>query len=280
MLIDTHCHLNFKAFEGKVGQIIENAKKAGVEKIIVPGARLDSSEKAIELSQKYKKVYAAVGIHPVHVGKVKSQKSKVKTELKKLAGNKKVVAIGECGLDYFRIENPLQRAGRQKSEIKEKQKQLFKIQIELAQELDLPLIIHNRNASKDILEIIDYVAIRSSNHLKGVFHCFLGNFTLLKWALEHGFYIGVDGNITYSKHVKKVVKRTPLRNLLIETDSPYLMPEPIRRTEKFPNEPKNVKIVAEKIAEIKGDYFLNIAKKTTDNAERLFWKNEITTLRS
>jgi len=265
MLIDTHCHLNFKAFKGKADPVIERARKAGVKKVIVPGARLDTSKKAVELARKYKEIYAAVGIHPIHARRVKNQMPNLKNKLKKLAENKKVVAIGECGLDYFRIENS-------KLKIKKKQKLLFKMQIELAQELDLPLIIHNRNAGDDLISILKPYAICHKPRLRAVFHCFSGNFTLLAWALEHNFYIGIDGNITYSKHVKKVVKRTPLERLLIETDSPYLMPEPLRSTKKFPNEPKNVKIVAEKIAEIKGDSFLRIAKQTTENAEELFWK--------
>jgi len=263
MLIDTHCHLNFKTFEGKVGLAIKRARRAGVEKTIVPGARLDTSKKAVELAQKYKEIYAAVGIHPIHAGKLKFKTSKAKNELKKLAENKKVVSIGECGLDYFRIKNNELRT-------KVKQRLLFEIQIELAKELGLPLIIHNRNASDDLISVLKPYATR--HKLQAVFHCFSGSFTLLAWALEHNFYVGIDGNVTYSKHVKKIVKQTPLKNLLVETDSPYLTPEPIRSTKKFPNEPKNVKIVAEKIAEIKGDSFLKVAKQTTKNAEELFWK--------
>lgn len=256
MLIDTHCHLNFKAYKKNVREVIESAKKIGVEKIVVPGAKLNSSRKAVELAQQYEGIYAAIGIHPHHAGE-----EIIKHELMKLAKNKKVVAIGECGLDYF-------PPGNEKID-KKAQKNLFLMQLEIAHELHLPVIIHNRDADEDILKILTTHNSQLATN-PSVFHCFMGNFNLLKWALDNGFYIGITGLVTYNKHVQEVVKLTPLNRLLIETDSPFLTPEPLRSQKNFPNKPENVKIVAEWIAKIKSDSFLNVAKQTTANALRLF----------
>lgn len=278
MLIDTHCHLYFDVFAGQVDQIIRNAESVGVTKIIVPGVNLTTSQKAVDMAKKYDQVYAVVGIHPSEAQNVNN---KSLGRLKNLAENDKVVGIGECGLDYKNIK--YQKAKSKDTEqglkIKERQKEVFRLQIGLAQELDLPLVIHGRNASEDILKMFDsrwdFISpqngrLQNNKRAKGVFHCFSGNFTLLNSVLEHDFYIGIDGNVTYSKHAKKIVKRTPLEKLLVETDSPLLMPEPIRSRKEFPNEPKNVKIVAEKIAKICGDSFLKVAKQTSKNARELF----------
>jgi len=280
MLIDTHCHLNFKAFEGKVEKVIQRAKKSGVKKIIVPGTNLETSKKAVELAEKYDGVYATVGIHPHHASQVQSSKFKVQNELKKLARSKKVVAIGECGLDYYQykktpasaLESPhrLIQPRSDRDALAGKQKQLFIIQIQLAKKLNLPLIIHNRQADQNLFEMINGQWSMVNGCLKGVLHCFQGNNQLLNWAIKRHFYIGITGIVTYDKKMQEVVRKTPLKNILIETDAPYLMPEPMRRTKKWPNEPKNVKIVVERIAKIKGDSFLNVTKKTSDNAIKLF----------
>ena len=280
-MIDTHCHLNFKAFKGKVEKVIQRAKKAGVEKIIVPGTNLETSKKAVELAEKYYGVYAAIGIHPHHVLEmVNGQWLMVKSEFEKLAKNKKVIAIGECGLDYYQYKktptSALEIPHRliQPRSIQDatagRQKELFIMQIKLAEKLNLPLIIHNRQASDDIFEMVNGQWSMVNGFPKGVLHCFQGNNQLLNWALENNFYIGITGIVTYNKKMQEVVRKTPLKNILIETDAPFLTPEPIRRTKKWPNEPKNVKIVAERIAKIKGDSFLNVTKKTSDNAIKLF----------
>ena len=255
MLVDTHCHLNFKAFKGKVDEVINEAKKAGIGKIIIPGAKLDSSQKAVVLAEKYDGVYAAVGIHPYHAVEIsKLSDCELRIELEKLVKNKKVVAIGECGLDYHQVKSHKLR--------KKVQKKIFGMQIELAKKLKLPLIIHNRQTSEDILETI--------NHFEAVFHCFQGNFNLLNWAIKNNFYVGITGIVTYDKKMQEVVKKTPLKNLLIETDSPFLVPEPLRSQKVFPNTPKNVKIVAQWTAKLKNKSFAEVAKITTQNAARLF----------
>jgi len=268
MLIDTHCHLNFKAFEGRVKQIIQRAKKAGVEKIIIPGTNLETSRKTVELAQKYDQVYAAIGIHPHHAKEITNYKLQITNELKKLAKSKKVVAIGECGLDYHQYQKTKYDDYKIDEDFKNQQKEVFEMQIDLAKKANLPLIIHNREASKDILSLLtDHHSLLTNSC---VLHCFQGEDNLLDWILENNFYIGITGIVTYNKKMQAVVRKTPLKNILIETDSPYLMPEPIKKTKKWPNEPKNVKIVAKRIAKIKGDSFLEITNQTTNNAVKLF----------
>jgi len=267
-MIDTHCHLNFKAFEGKVEEVIQQAKKAGVEKIIVPGTNLKTSQKAVNLAQKYDGVYAAVGIHPHH-SNIKYKKLNIKNKLRKLVKNNKVVAIGECGLDYYQYKKTKYEDYKINKGFKKTQKEVFEMQIQLAKELNLPLIIHNRLASTNILKIIENFKLKIEN-LMGVLHCFQGDNQLLNWALKNDFFIGITGIITYDKKMQQVAKKVPLKNLLIETDAPFLTPEPLKSQKVFPNRPGNVKMVCKRIAKIKGDSFLKVAGITSNNAVRLF----------
>lgn len=272
MFIDTHCHLNFKTFAKNIDKVINTAKKAGVKKFVVPGTNLDSSQKAVELAQKHNNVYASVGIHPHHANeslKVAEFKS-LKKNLEKLAQNKKVVGIGECGLDYYQYQKTKYKDYKIDKNFKRVQKKIFELQIKLAYDLNLPLIIHNREASDDVLEIINQQSAISNQQLKGIFHCFMGNNKLLTWALEHNFYIGINGLVTYNQTVQTIAKQVPLEKILIETDAPLLTPEPLRSQKSFPNKPENVKIVAKWIAKIKSDSFLRIAEQTTKNALQLF----------
>lgn len=275
MLIDTHCHLNFHAFDNDLDVVLNRAKSEGVEKIIIPGAKIDSSEKAIEIASKYDGCYAAIGIHPHHVtgyydtSSYHSKNKEIKNTLLKLTKNDKVVAVGECGLDYFEYqksvhpENEQVRSLRNKitPEIKEQQKELLKIHLEVAEELNLPIILHCRKAYDDMLPIIA--------RCTGVFHCFSGTESDLEKVLGMGFYVGFDGNITFknTQNLKNLVKITPLDKILIETDSPYLTPEPFRGER---NQPKNVKIVGEEIAVIKGISLKEVGLVTTNNAITLF----------
>lgn len=270
MLIDTHCHLNFKVFKKNVSNIINQAKSKGVEKIIVPGANWDSSKKAVKLAQEYDEIYAAVGIHPHHAKEVtKLTNQQLKIQLEKLAKNKKVVAIGECGLDYYQYQRTKYQDYKIDEKFKKVQEETFIIQISLAKKLNLPLIIHNRNASNNLLKIINNKKLTVTK-LKGVFHCFQGNFKLLNWILKNNFFIGITGIITYDKQMQELAKNTPLEKILIETDSPFLTPQPLKSQKPFPNTPENVKIITEWIAKIKGDSFFKIAKQTTKNALQLF----------
>lgn len=281
MLIDTHCHLNFKAFKKDLNEVIKRAKDAGVEKIIVVGSDLKSSRKAVKLAQKYDSLYASVGIHPHHVTSlnkdINHSQKKLTEILTILAKNKKVVAIGETGLDYHTYQKskygPIDNN-------KSLQKTFFDLHLNLAKKIDLPLIIHCRKAHDDLLEILGLGARVLKQ--KGVLHCFEGDKNHLKKALNLGFYIGFNGMVTYPerKKLKNLVKITPIERILLETDSPFLTPEPLRGTRKklaplvflagARNEPKNLKIVAEKISEIKNISFREISKKTTDNSYSLF----------
>lgn len=274
-MVDVHCHLNFHSFEKDYDEVIKKAFKAGVTKIINVGTKLDSSEKAVELAQKYENLYAIVGVHPHHADKplfgchpelVSGPPNGWLEELEKIARKPKVVGIGEIGMDYFSyksnaiVDPKLQR-------------EVFIQQIELAHKLKLPLQIHNRQAGKDIIDIL----LNHKSYLPnppGMFHCFAGSIEILKQALNLGFYIGFDGNITYSglapgedTDLKDLVKYTPLDRIAVETDSPFLTPEPKRGSR---NMPEYVIITAKFIASTKGLSFEEIEAKTTANAIKVF----------
>jgi TatD DNase family protein len=264
MLIDTHCHLNFKAFKKNFDNVLWQAQVAGIKKIIVPGADITSSRKAVELARSYHHLYAAVGIHPHHVIGVKDSAIQ---ELKELAQRNKVVAIGECGLDYHPYKKTKYEDYKIDKNFKKKQKEIFINQLKIAKEVKLPIIIHCREAHLDIKKTINLKKIKG---LKGVFHCFSGDKRFLKWVLAKGFYVGFDGNITYDKNLQVIVKIVPLGKILLETDAPFLTPEPLRTKKIFPNKPENVRIVADAVARLKGKSFLEVCKKTTHNAQQLF----------
>ena len=264
-MIDVHCHLNFKSFDKDCDEVIKRAFEAGVTTIINVGTKIDSSQKAIELAQKYENLYAIIGVHPHHADK-HDLASNWLEELEILAKKPKVVAIGEIGLDYYRYQSngivdiPLQ-------------KEVFISQIKLAHKLKLPLQIHNRHAGEDILKILK----THKNKLlpiPGMFHCMSGDPKLLKSALEMGFSIGFDGNSTYKglapgekTELKELIKLTPLDRIVTETDSPYLTPQPHRGSR---NEPFYGILVGRFIAEIKGISFEEVDKQTTQNAKKIF----------
>lgn len=262
-MIDNHCHLNFKAFEEDLDEVVRSAFEKSVEKIISVGSQISSSKKAVEIAEKFDNIYAAVGIHPHHADKLESNWEK---ELTELAQNPKVVAIGECGMDYFNYQSN----GITDPKL---QKELFVKQIEIAYNLKLPLQIHNRHAGKDVIEILES---NKSNlwDKPGVFHCFAGEMDILKKALNLGFYIGFDGNITYkgippgeTTDLKDLAKYTPIDRILTETDSPYLAPIPYRGKK---NKPEYVIIVGEFIARLKGLEFEDFKKQTVINSKTLF----------
>ena len=262
-MIDAHCHLNFHSFEKDYDEVIKNALKAGVTKIINVGTKIDSSEKAVKLAQKYENLYAIIGVHPHHADKLKQGWLE---DLEKLAKKPKVVGIGEIGMDYFSYKS---------NDIVDPklQKEVFIKQIELAHKLKLPLQIHNRQAGKDIIDVL----INCKSYLSdppGVFHCFAGNMDLLKKVLDLGFYVGFDGNITYNglapgedTDLKELAKYTPIDRIIVETDSPFLAPEPKRGSK---NMPEYVIITAKFLAKIKGITFEEIEAKTTINTIKLF----------
>jgi len=262
-MIDVHCHLNFHAFEKDYDEVIKRAFEKEVKKIINVGTKLDSSKKAIELAKNYENLYAIVGIHPHHADKLEQDWD---IELEKMAREPKVVAIGEAGIDYFRYKS---------NEIVDPklQRDVFIKQVELSLKLNLPLQVHNRHAGKEIIEILNFYKSDLLNQ-PGMFHCMSGDIDFLKRALDLGFYIGFDGNITYEglapgedTLLTDLVKETPLDKLVTETDSPFLTPVPYRGRR---NEPSYVIIVGQFLAKIKGVSFEKMAQKTTENAHNLF----------
>lgn len=265
MYIDSHCHLNFQAFDKDLNAVIDRAKKNGVEKIIIPGAKIDSSIKALHLSEKYPGLFAAIGIHPHHVSEFVEKGEEVISELTSLAYCEKTVAVGEIGLDYYTYKNypPITPV------CKERQKELLILQLKIALAYQKPVIFHCREAHDDMLELLTDFQEKSKTRLRGVFHCFGGNKIHLKKVLALGFFIGFDGNITYEENqrLQDIVIQTPLERLLLETDAPYLAPVYHRRQR---NEPSYLPFIAEFISCLTENSLKNITEKTQKNAESLF----------
>jgi len=244
MLIDTHSHLNFEPFRDDFDEVIKHSFSENVFMINV-GSNYETSQKAVEIAEKYEKgVFAAIGLHPIHA-KEKFKKEKYK----ELAKSEKVVAIGEIGLDYY----------KDYAVFREKQKEVFLEQLGLAKELNLPVIFHCRMAHQDLLNILN-------SKLKGVIHCFTGTWGQAKKYLEMGFYLGING-IMYKFDLKEVIEKTPLEKILIETDCPYLTP-PQAGVER--NEPIFVKYITQDIAKIKNLEYQKVAEVTTKNTKGLF----------
>lgn len=254
MLFDTHAHI-FNEYYKDIDEVINSSEKEGVKYICIPGTSVDDSKEAIEIANRYENVFAIIGIHPEQAEKY-TNSEQIDKDLKiieKLSKNKKVVAIGEIGLDNYWTK-----------EYKDIQKILLIKQIKLANKLDLPIVLHIREATNDIIEIL------KNNKPKkgGIFHSASFNEYLIKEGLKLGFYISFSGTVTF-KNAKPVnsVLMVPDNKLLIETDSPYLTPHPFRGKQ---NSPKFVKYTAEKISEIKNISLKELEKITTENAKRLF----------
>lgn len=267
MLIDTHAHLWWDSYESDLDAVIERAKKAGVEKIIVPGTNIESSKMAVELAKKYPGIiYAAVGIHPEEI---LENTLKVRPSANGLSRGwahplrsdlESAVAIGEIGIDLYTEE--IQKTLPE-------QKVLFREQCLLALEFELPVIIHTRNSFAETWEVLESLPEMP----KGQFHCFSVDEEALKMVIEHGFYVSFGGNITWSKRVARLVSLVPGERLLLETDSPLMVPrdkdgKPVNNNER--NEPANVRILAEKIADLRGVSIQEIEDATTMNAKTLY----------
>ncbi len=252
MLFDTHAHLNATQFEEDVVEVIERAKSENVSHIVVVGFDRETITRAMELTEQYDMIYAAVGWHPVDAIDMKDEDLEW---IKQLAAHPKVVAIGEMGLDYYWDKSP-----------KEIQQEVFRKQIRLAKEVKLPIIIHNREATEDVVKILQE---ENASEVGGIMHCFTGSLETAEQCMKMNFYLSFGGPVTFknAKKPKEVVKEIPMDFLLIETDCPYLTPHPFRGKR---NEPSYVKYVAEQIAELKGLTFEEVAKKTSDNAMKLF----------
>lgn len=250
MYFDTHAHYDDEAFDSDREELLKSLGESGVKLIIDPGCDVDSSRKALELAERFPFVYAAVGLHPEELEKHGGDALALVGEL---ATHPKCVAIGEIGLDYYWDASH-----------KEEQKELFRRQIELAMELGKPVIIHDREAHGDCLEIVrDYPGLR------GVFHCYSGSAEMAKELLKLGWYLGFDGPITYKNARKalEVLELCPMDRILIETDSPYLSPVPMRGKR---NDSSNLRYVVEKIAQVKDLSPGEAAAITLANGCRLF----------
>ncbi|WP_338091145.1 TatD family hydrolase [Pelotomaculum isophthalicicum] len=252
ILFDTHAHLDFEDFDADRDEMIERARDAGVVNIINVGFELDSSRKALQMSEKYDLVYAAVGVHPHVAGETTSDYLE---QLEKLAIHPKVVALGEMGLDYFRNLSPVPE-----------QKKVFRGQLSLAKRLDLPVIIHDREAHGDTMDIL-----RNDGPFPagGVIHCYSGSWEMAKECIAMGFYISIAGPVTFPKsaRLKDVAARVPLDRLVVETDAPYLTPVPNRGKR---NEPANVRHTLTEIAALRKVAADELAKICTDNGRKLF----------
>ena len=252
MLIDSHVHLDDKRFDGDRDILIENLKSNNIEMVINIGADLETSLASVELANKYPNVYAAVGVHPHSAKEVNTM---VMEQLKDLSLNKKVVAIGEIGLDFYYDNSP-----------RDLQRKWFIEQLKLAKELDLPVIIHTRDAAQETFDILKN---NQNGNVRGVLHCYSGSLEMALEYVKMGFHISLGGPVTFknARVAREVAEAAPLDKLLIETDCPYLTPEPYRGKR---NEPLYVKYVAEKLAEIKKISYEEFVKATNENTRELF----------
>lgn len=276
-LIDTHAHINFSAYKDDADAVIKRALDNGIWMINV-GSQSTTSERAVEYAGRYGMgVYAAVALHPIHLFQTEVDESEIEEIkfaargeefdydfYKKLAKNKKTVAIGETGLDYYHWPKDVS-----KEEVKKKQQEVFEKHLDLAEELDLPVIIHCREAHDDIIKILQKRYENREFQERGVLHCFSGNLELAKKYIDLGFLVSFTGLITFNNSWDKVIKELPLEKLMVETDCPFLTPIPFRGKR---NEPVYVKYAAEKIAGLRGVEFDLVAEATTANALRLFKK--------
>jgi len=254
MIIDTHCHLDDERYNNDIDEVLENAKANGVEKFIIPGADSKTLARAVELCEKYDDVYFAVGVHPYDIDNYD------KAYLEKFVQHPKCIAIGECGLDYFRLPESEEAIAKEKK----LQKEVFVEQILWAKELKKPLIVHIRESSADCLELLDTYAGKEG----GVLHCYNADESLLKLSNKN-FYYGIGGVITF-KNARKLINvypKIPKDKLLIETDAPYLTPHPHRGKR---NEPSYTTLVADKMSELSEMSTIEIAQLSTNNAQRLF----------
>lgn len=258
-LTDTHCHLSLDQYSAELDQVLDRAHQAGVEHVLIPGIDLETSRRAVEIAESHEGIFASVGVHPHNASNYDEPS---RDQLLELARSPAVVAIGEIGLDFYRDHSP-----------RDEQKAAFVDQLSLAQQLDLPVIVHNREAQEEILEVLLEWAPTVSRPQKGVLHAFSGDYQFAERALSSGFFIGVAGPVTYPNagELRKTVQALPHDRLLLETDSPYLPPQPHRGQQ---NEPAYLPIIAEELGRLTDRELGTVAADTSGNASRLFsWLN-------
>lgn len=252
MLVDTHAHLHHEGLAERVDEVLADAEAAGVATIINVGVNETDSAEAIKLAARFKHVYATVGLHPHEADRL----DQAKTQLSELTGGPKVVAIGECGLDYFRSQtSPGQQAAA------------FRLQIELALAHNLPMVWHIRDAFDDFFAIVDQY-----QGLRGVVHCFTSTKDNMNKAVDRGFLIALNGIMTFTKDEPQLeaAREVPLGSLVLETDCPFLAPVPMRGRA---NEPAFMKFTAEFLADLRGEAYEDLARATSNNAKALFGIN-------
>jgi len=303
MYVDTHCHLNFKAFRGIEGEVIKRAEEIEVKRFIVPGTDVKTSRQAVLLAEKYTNVYAAVGLHPHHAledenndkiqnsnPQIDKSNSKFQIQngnqerlevIENLLKHPKVVAVGEVGLDRYEYQNTKYENYVVTEEFVAAQKEVLLAQFELAVKYKKALILHNRQAVGDLLPLLSANWDKSLER-RAVFHCCEANEELLSFAQAHKMFIGVDGDLSWSKKKQRFIKEVPLKILVLETDSPYLLPKTDRnnpssvkdeialiQTQKH-NEPTSIPLIAQMVAAVKGISVEEVEKATTANAQQLF----------
>ncbi len=253
-LIDTHCHLDFESFAEDRDAVVERARAADVTRMIVPALESENWQAVLALADRYAGVYTAVGVHP---NSSAGWQDGWIDDLRQLAQHDKVVAIGEIGLDYYWDKSP-----------KETQHRALRLQLELAHELDLPVIIHNRESDEDVIRLLAESS-QAGKANPGVLHSFSTGWEIAEAALDMGFYLGFTGPVTFKKadELREVVAKVPQDRILVETDAPFLTPQPHRGKR---NEPAYVVFVAEKCAKVRGVNTAVFAQQSTENAERLF----------
>lgn len=254
--IDTHCHLNFSNYQHDLEAVINRALQNGVNKIVVPGVDLETSAQAVQLADKYPPIFAAVGVHPSDVNSYKTDQTHV---LKELLSHEKVVAIGEIGLDYYH-----------RKDNKADQKSLLTTMIDIAMTHGKPMIFHSREALYDLVDILRVIFGNETNwSAKGIFHAFEGDYRAAEEVYELGFLIGAGGPVTYTnasiKH--ELFSKIGLKCIVLETDGPFLSPQKLRGKR---NEPGNLPVIAQKIAELQDCALTEVAQSTTRNANLLF----------
>jgi len=257
--VDTHCHLNFPGFQDDLQSVVESALAAGVTRIVVPGTDLASSQLAVKLAEKFPPIFAAVGIHPTDIESFHDEHLK---QLSSLMHSEKVVAVGEIGLDYYHRQDR-----------KDQQKVIFRKMLQLADEHNKPVILHSRNSLADLVgEIKNYRMNNSKLTCKGVFHAFEGNLAEASEVASLGFLIGAGGPVTYRSAAVKhqLFSKIELKYIVLETDAPFLAPQGQRGKR---NEPANIPIIAEQVAQLQTCSLEEVAMQTTRNANLLFdWK--------
>ena len=262
---DTHAHLDYPDFNGDLPQVIERAREAGISRIVSIGTDFESSRRAIALAERYENVFAVAGWHPTHVTAAPED---IRPELRKLASHPKVVALGETGLDYYRLPNRDAQPGDAENErYKAKQARIFEQHLEVAAELGLNCVIHERSAIADTLAITE----RFASNVRFVFHCFAGTVESVQRILQMGSYVSFTGIVTFknSENVRDALRAAPLGHFMLETDCPFLAPAPYRGKRC---EPAYVKEISEVVAQVKGCSLEELSTQTCALAKKFFHK--------